>query len=186
MPMLLLFCSYSNRPGECYCDFAATDPLNDWSLAQKRQAPSMVHASTLRRTTRIVKLCTGRAWVSLSTSKVKQSLRSLCGSFGLRGLKVPSDFFEKHHSPVAEFRSLWMSLILASTYAFVLLTICSSSRCPNFFLVLIHLFSKLSRILLVPKWDSPPFSCFSCDTLSSSSSQRKPIQTPCLLPRCLE
>lgn len=45
----------------------------------------------------------------LSASKVRQSLRSLWGSFGLRGLNVPSDFFEKHHSPVAEFRSLWMS-----------------------------------------------------------------------------
>lgn len=65
--------------------------------------------------------------------------------------------------------------------------LCSSSRCPNFFLVLIHLFSNLSRILLVAKWDSPPFSRFSCDIPFSSSSQRiPPIHTPCLLPRCLE
>lgn len=34
--MLLLLCCYSNHPGECYWDFAATDPLSEWSLAQKK------------------------------------------------------------------------------------------------------------------------------------------------------
>lgn len=52
-----------------------------WPRRGRHQATqTMGHVSTLRWTTRIVKLCTGRAWVSLSASKVKQSLRSLCGS----------------------------------------------------------------------------------------------------------
>lgn len=164
-----------------------------WPRRGRDQATqTMGHLSTLR-TTGIVKLHTGRAWVSISASKVRQPLRSLCSSFGLRGLKVCSDFFERHHNPVAEFRSLWMSLTLAPRCAFVLLTICfvkvesSSSRYPNFFWVSIHLFSNLSRILLVPESDSPPYSCFSCDTFSPSSRQWiLPTHTPHLLPRCLE
>ena len=66
----------------------------------------------------------GRDWVSLSASKVRQSLSSLCGSFGLRCLKVPSVLCEKHHGPIAVFRRLWTSLALAPTRAFVLLTSC--------------------------------------------------------------
>lgn len=80
----------------------------------------------LSRISRIVKLevKTGRTRVSLSASKVRQSLSNLCGSFGLRCLKVPSVLFDKHYSLTAEFRSLWTSLALAPMCAFVLLTSC--------------------------------------------------------------
>lgn len=57
MPMLLLFCSYSNQPGECYCDFAATDPLNAWSLAQKRQASSYTDHGTCEHSQMNYKNC---------------------------------------------------------------------------------------------------------------------------------
>lgn len=53
------------------------------------------------------------------------SRKGLCGNFELKRLKVPSVLFEKQHSPTAELRSLGMSLSLAPTCAFVLLTHCS-------------------------------------------------------------
>lgn len=57
VPMLLLFCFYSNHSRECYCDFAATAPLSEWSLAQKRHAPSYTDHGTSEHSQKNYKNC---------------------------------------------------------------------------------------------------------------------------------
>lgn len=80
-------CSYSDHPEEMLLWFCCHSP-SDWVELGPEEVSTVLHRPwdiwALRRTTRTVKLCTGRAWVNLCASKVRQSLRSLCGSFGLR------------------------------------------------------------------------------------------------------